>query len=111
VRDPVERLRDILEACEHIERYSRRGKAAYLADELVRNWMAHHIQLIGEAARHVPEEVRSAIPDVPWAQIVGMRHILVHGYFEVDNDLVWTTVERDIPALRGAVERALRDVD
>jgi len=107
MRDPRERLRDILEAIAAIGRYSDRSKAAFEQDELLQNWFVRHLQIIGEAARSLPEEVRSLAPDIPWSKIIGMRSILVHGYFEVDTEVVWDTVLRDVPLLKTAVERLL----
>lgn len=107
MRDPRERLRDILEAIAAIERYSDRGKAAFDQDELLQNWFLRHLQIIGEAARALPDEVRSLDPGIPWSKISGMRSILVHGYFEIDTDVVWETVSRDVPLLKLAIERLL----
>lgn len=75
---------------------------------MLQTWFLRHLQIIGEATRAIPEEVRAMAPEVPWHQIAGMRNILVHGYFEVDTDLVWDTATRDLPALRPAVERLLK---
>jgi uncharacterized protein with HEPN domain len=66
-----------------------------------------HLQIIGEAARTIPEEIRELAPAIPWLQIAGMRNILVHGYFEIDTDLVWDAVTRDVPALKPAIEQML----
>jgi uncharacterized protein with HEPN domain len=57
------------------------------------------ITVIGEAARHMSEALRTAHPEVPWQRIVGMRHKLVHDYFETDLDVVWTTATVHIPEL------------
>lgn len=57
------------------------------------------IQLIGQAARNVSEEVRAANPDIPWRQMIGMRNVVVHDYADVDMDLVWKTVREDLPPL------------
>jgi len=62
MREPKERLRDILEAIAAIERYAARGRKAFEEDELVQNWMVRHLQIIGEAARALPDEVRARIP-------------------------------------------------
>lgn len=107
MRDPRERLRDILEAIERIERYASRGREVFEGDELVQTWILRHLQIIGEAARAMPDELRSIAPEIPWSQIVGMRHVLVHDYFGIDVDLVWNAVERDVPALKDAVQRIL----
>lgn len=107
MRDPRERLQDILEAIAHIERYSSRGREEFETDELIQGWCVRHLQIIGEAARTIPEETRDSIPEVPWSQIVGMRHVLVHDYFGIDAELVWNAVERDLPNLKSAIESYL----
>ena len=101
MRDPRERLQDILDAIAHIERYATRGREAFETDELLQNWFVRHLQIIGEAARLLPEEVRALAPDIPWSEIIGMRHILVHNYFGIDTQVVWDAVERDLPNLKG----------
>jgi uncharacterized protein with HEPN domain len=108
VRDPRERLLDVVHAIDEIERYAKGGRAAFDADELVRTWIVHHLEIIGEAARGIAPQTRALAPDVPWAAIVAMRNILVHGYFEIDADVVWQVVTRDLPGLRRGVENLLR---
>lgn len=95
-----ERLLDILEAIERIERYAIRGRERFDQDELVQTWMVHYVQVIGEAATQLSEKFRSAHAKVPWRQIIAMRNILVHVYSGVDLDEVWAVVERDIPDLK-----------
>jgi len=107
MRDGNERLLDILEAIEEIERYAVRGREAFLQDELVQVWMVHHLQIIGEAAARLPLDLRSASPGVPWKQVIGLRNILVHAYFRVDPDEIWVVVDHDIPELREEVVRLL----
>ncbi len=107
MRDPKERLRDILEATAAIERYLDRGRAAFEHDELLQVWFVRHLQIIGEAARALPEEVRAMAPAVEWPKIIGMRNVLVHGYFEIDQDIVWEAVNRDVPALKASIEELL----
>jgi len=103
VRDARERLQDILDAIDHIQRYAARGREAFEADELLQNWFVRHLQIIGEAARLLPEEIRATAPDTPWSEIIGMRHILVHNYFGIDTQVVWDAVERDLPSLKEKV--------
>lgn len=62
------------------------------------------IQRLGEAARRVSEDYRAAHPELPWAEMIGMRHRLVHDYKEINPALVWEVVQRDIPALIAVVE-------
>jgi uncharacterized protein with HEPN domain len=65
MRDPKERLRDMLEAIEHIDRYASRGKEAFERDELIQNWVVRHLQILGEAARATPQEVQEMAPNTP----------------------------------------------
>jgi uncharacterized protein with HEPN domain len=64
-------------------------------------------EIMGEAAAHVPPEVWEQRPDVPWQDIVGMRNVLIHGYFGVDARVIWETLRKDVPALREAIEDML----
>jgi uncharacterized protein with HEPN domain len=107
MRDVSERLRDIQEAISRIERYAVRGRAAFDQDELIQNWIVHHLQIIGEAVATLPSDVRDLAPDIPWRKVVGMRNILVHHYFSIDGDTVWGVIEQDLPQLRRAVDTLL----
>ena len=95
---------NILEAIAAIERYANRDKKTFEKDELVQTCFLRHLQIIGEAARALPEEVRALAPEVPWHKITGMRNVLVHGYFEIDADLVWDAVTRDVAGLKAAIQ-------
>jgi len=109
MRDDRRRLLDIAEAIERIEKYASEGREAFEDDELIQNWILHHLQVIGEAARAISDELKNEHNEMPWQQIVGMRHILVHRYFEVDTDLIWSVVEDDVPALKQQIELILKD--
>jgi uncharacterized protein with HEPN domain len=73
-------------------------------DELIQSWFVRHIQILGEALRAVPEEVRTLAPNVPWRKIIGMRHILVHDYFGIDVDAVWQVVSEEPAPLKSELE-------
>ncbi|MES1243245.1 MAG: DUF86 domain-containing protein [Acidobacteriota bacterium] len=107
MRRDRQRLQDILEAIERIERVAVQGKSAFEDDEMIQVWILHHVQIIGEAARGLSEDFRKEHSHIPWSVIVGMRNILVHDYFGIDPEEVWSAVERDLPALRDEVERIL----
>ena len=111
MRDARERLRDILDAIAAIERHLHRGKADFERDELLQGWFVRHLQIIGEAARTLPEDVRALAPDIEWSKIVGMRNVLVHGYFDIDTDIVWDTASRDAQALKRRIEQLLQHLE
>jgi uncharacterized protein with HEPN domain len=57
------------------------------------------LELIGEAATHIPDNVRNNFPNIPWRQIIATRNRLIHGYLGIDNDTLWSIIETDIPSL------------
>ena len=65
------------------------------------------LEVIGEAAKHVPEHIRSQAPAIPWRQVTGMRDVLIHAYSDVDLDTVWDTVVNHLPPLVAEFERLL----
>jgi len=110
MRNERERLLDILEAIERIEKYAEEGKDAFESDELIQTWIVHHIAIIGEACRTLPNEFQARYASVPWADIVAMRNILVHHYFGIDTDAVWSVVERDLPELKMNIQTILKSL-
>jgi uncharacterized protein with HEPN domain len=109
MRETLEQLCDIHEAIVRIEKYTQDGREAFDQNELVQTWVIHHLEIIGEAARAIPRDYRSLHPEIPWSQISGMRNILIHMYFGIDPDIVWTVVEHDLPLLKSAVEAILTE--
>ena len=107
MRGSLERLADMLEAIEKIEKYAARGRNVFESEELVQTWVVHHLQILGEAARAMPQAIRDKIPQVAWSKIIGMRHILVHNYFKVDCDIVWAVIEVELPTLRREITEAM----
>jgi uncharacterized protein with HEPN domain len=73
-------------------------------DRLLSLALVRLVELVGEAANRVPREIRDTLPGIPWAQIVGMRNRLIHGYDFVDYDILWQTLIEDLPALIDVLE-------
>ncbi len=81
-----------------------------LKDDEVRSLaLTHLLEILGEAAKGVSEETRAKYPQLPWTQMAATRDRLIHGYFNVDLDIVWEIVSHDLPPLMVSLEAALRD--
>jgi uncharacterized protein with HEPN domain len=101
---------DMIDFAEHVLAYSQGlDQAGLVADRLHYDATIRNLELIGEAATHVPDAVRAANTDIPWRLIVATRNRLIHGYLGIDNDTLWSIIQTDIPALLPKL-RALRDV-
>jgi uncharacterized protein with HEPN domain len=77
----------------------------YDGDENLRLALAHLVQVIGEAARRVSPQTCTAHPGIPWREIIGMRHKIVHDYMSLDEDILWQVVTKDLPPLIALLER------
>lgn len=89
-------------AVNKLEHFSR---AEYDADETLRLAIAHLLQTIGEAARRVSQPFREGHPQIPWNQIVGLRHKVVHDYLHVDYDIVWDVATMELPKLINELQK------
>jgi uncharacterized protein with HEPN domain len=107
MRDDRERLLDIQEAIENIKKYASRGKNAFRNEELVQTWILHNLLTLGEAAARISDEFQERHSEIPWFKIVGMRNILVHNYFRIDLEAVWSVVENDLPVLEKQIKKLL----
>jgi uncharacterized protein with HEPN domain len=92
------------------ELVASRTRADYDADVALRLALAHLVQNIGEAARRVSPELQKVHPDIPWRNIVGIRHKVVHDYFYVDYDIIWDVVTSDLPELKQKLAAILADL-
>lgn len=102
------RFQHMLDAAVQIEAFSAdRTRADLDSDAMFLRAVVHAIQEIGEAASRVTPEGRVRVSGLPWNQVVGMRHRLVHVYWDINRDLVWEVVVRDVPMLRRTLESAL----
>jgi len=102
------RIRHMLDAARSVRRFiAHRRREDLEADEMLAFAVIRGLEIIGEAAGQVSESTRQACPDIPWPLVVGMRHRLIHAYFDVDLDRVWDTAVRDLPPLITALERVL----
>jgi len=98
-------LLDILIAARKVLKYTDGlSRQEFDSSDLVQNAVMRMLEVIGEAARRLSEEMRDEHPEVPWAQMIGMRNRLIHEYFRIDADKVWDAVQDDIPALISMVE-------
>jgi len=96
----------MLDACRKISgRTASLSRAEYDGDEFLRLALVHLVQVIGEAARRVSEAGRAANPGIPWREITGMRHKIVHDYMDVSQDVLWEVVSKDIPPLEEQLAR------
>jgi uncharacterized protein with HEPN domain len=80
------------------------SREMYDGDENLRLALAHLVQILGEAARHVTPETQDSRPEIPWREIVGMRHKIVHDYMNLDEDVLWEVVTQDLEPLIVALE-------
>lgn len=104
MRSDIDRALDIVDAVGRIRRHTAAGRDAFDASDLVQVWVVHHLQVIGEAANGLTQQSRDSHAVVPWRSVVGMRHVLVHGYFEIDLELVWSVVETGLDSILAAAE-------
>jgi len=102
------RLRHMLDhAKEAVEMLRSRNRADLESDRMLGLAIVRLREIVGEAAARTSAETRRSLPDLPWFEIVGLRNRVIHGYDDVDHDIVWETVVSDLPLLIEGLERHL----
>lgn len=100
-REPRLYLQDILDSIGKIEHYIKgvTSKEFQLDQEKI-DAVVRNLEIIGEAARNIPEEMIDKYPEIPWGRMVSMRNKVLHEYFGVDEETLWKTITEDLPVLK-----------
>ena len=100
-RDWSFRLKDILQAIEKIERYTKGVTfSEFKKNEFIQDAVIRNFEIIGEASNNIPLVIQHAHPNIPWRQMIALRNFLIHEYFGVDMDTVWQTAHVHLPPLK-----------
>ena len=111
-RDAILFLYDILEAIAKIESYTEgMNYDEFIHDEKTIDAVIRNLEIIGEAAKNIPEDIKNEYPEIPWKAIAGMRDKLIHSYFGVSLPIVWETIKNDLPILKCQIERILKELE
>ena len=100
-------LKHIIAAADDIEDFTADGRQAFMADRKTQSAVIRQLEIIGEAVKNLSADLTQGEPAVPWRQIAGARDRLIHAYFSVDIEAVWSMIAGDLPSLRTNVQRLL----
>ena len=111
-RDWAFRIQDILDAISKIQRYvSGLDIGAFENNEEIMDAVIHNLTVIGEAANHIPPEITSRHPEIPWRQMVDLRNFAVHAYWNILPSVLWDTIQNDLPTLTAPLRKLLDSRD
>jgi uncharacterized protein with HEPN domain len=107
MRSDQERLLDILEAINNIERYLINNQQNFFEDELIQVWVVHHLQIIGETANNLSDDLTCQYNNIPWTKIIAFRNILVHEYFRINLEVVNKIIQENLKELKSQIEEII----
>lgn len=108
MRNDRDRLLDMSEAANRVMEKLPVAKDEFIQSDLLQVWVSWHLQMIGEAANTISAPFRAEHPEIPWKDIIAMRNLLVHQYFHIDPDELWSTAYDDLPRLRTQINRIIK---
>ena len=105
LRDWAFFLEDIQESCSRVLRYTQ-GMTfeQFRADDKTYDAVVRNLEIIGEAAKGLPDDVRAMMPDIEWIKATGLRNIVAHAYFGINDEILWDVVQNKIPPMKAAVD-------
>lgn len=111
-KDPKILIEHILQCIEHLEQYLKGiTKKEFLASVQLQDSVIRRIEIIGEAVKNIPKQIKNKYPDIAWKEIAGMRDILIHEYFGVDLGLTWKVAKKDVHWLKNRIMKVKKDLE
>ena len=110
-KDPRVLLAHILDSIQVIERVMPKTQAEFTANSDAQDIIIRRLEIIGEAAGHLPDTIKEQAPEVEWKRLLGLRNFLIHEYFNVDIELLWRNIQDYLPVLKQAITELLERSD
>jgi uncharacterized protein with HEPN domain len=109
---PLEYVRHILDEIDYmLDRISETSYESFLSDPTLKRAFVRSLEIIGEASKKLPEDIKERKPDIEWRKVSGMRDRLIHGYFGVDYTIVWDVAAHKLPDLRAKLQALLKEIE
>lgn len=110
-RDAMVQIEDIIESLLRIEEYILSiNKDDFISNVQIQDAVVRRLEIIGEAVKNIPQEIKVKYPHIPWKKIAGMRDLLIHEYFGVNLDRIWKVAKEDIPNLKKEISEIKKEL-
>ena len=107
-KTPKVYLYDIIDSIGMIEEYiADQSKEALLSERRLQDLIVRRLQIVGEASSRIPESLQKDHPEIPWQKIKGLRNVIIHDYAEIDFELVWEVIKKDLPELKDNAKKIM----
>ncbi|SHI48823.1 HepT-like ribonuclease domain-containing protein [Desulfosporosinus lacus] len=100
-------LQSIFESIEKIENYTFSGKDEFMKSTLIQDAVIRNLEVIGEATKNIPQDIKEQNSQIPWRQMAGLRDVLIHDYMGISLKIVWNVVQNELPQLKIMIKNIL----
>ncbi|WP_083676818.1 HepT-like ribonuclease domain-containing protein [Paenibacillus glucanolyticus] len=112
MKRPINSLMDIIESIHRIETYLLNVEyEEFLSNQMLLDAVVRNLEIIGEAARNMNDEIKEKYQEVPWRNMIGLRNILIHEYFGIDESIIWEVSKRNLQEIKPVIMKAIQEAE